>query len=172
VSAQAEMTLDVFEIVLTQIRQHPNWFPSDQADGDRAWITDSFKNSEVLRVYLDTHVSWYTNIFRRSEVRPCQGSWEVVIRGVKPTIVSKMTLPRITVDVSGGWRFVPPHTHGMQRSSLWRWPFARSINQFGRCIPACAGVFPTDLSRQDSIPCPEVQATNWRCDWSRLIPEE
>jgi hypothetical protein len=57
VFAVAEMTLDTFQIVLTQIRQNPRRYP-DYAS-DRHWIVDAFKNSKVLRDYMDAHKTWY-----------------------------------------------------------------------------------------------------------------
>jgi hypothetical protein len=70
--ALAEMTLDVFENVLTQVTEHPNRFPSDQYEGDVAWMTGMFKSSEVLRSYLDSHKSWYSANLRgiRRRVNP------------------------------------------------------------------------------------------------------
>jgi hypothetical protein len=58
--ALAEMTLDVFENVLTQVTEHPNRFPNDQYEGDIAWMTEMFRSSEVLRNYMDSHKSWYS----------------------------------------------------------------------------------------------------------------
>jgi hypothetical protein len=57
VEALAEVILDCFEILLTEIKDHPNRYP--HSDGDRAWIVDSFKHSEVLRDYLDSHKQWF-----------------------------------------------------------------------------------------------------------------
>jgi hypothetical protein len=58
--ALAEMSLDCYENILTQVTEHPTRFPEQQREADVAWITQMFKNSEVLRDYLHSHRSWYS----------------------------------------------------------------------------------------------------------------
>jgi hypothetical protein len=64
VLALAEMSLDCFQVVLTQDKEHPNSASKEERDEDFQWIADSFKNSEVLRDYMDSHQSWYQKELR------------------------------------------------------------------------------------------------------------
>lgn len=57
VHAIAEMTVDTFEIVLTQIRLNQDRFRSGEQD--RRWITESFQRSRVLRDTFDATSRWY-----------------------------------------------------------------------------------------------------------------
>jgi hypothetical protein len=57
VHAIAEMTLDHFSIILTQVSANPNRYVDIR--GYKAWMADSFKHTSVLPDYLDEHASWY-----------------------------------------------------------------------------------------------------------------
>lgn len=53
VHAIAEMTLDQFSIILTQVSSNPNRYVDIR--GYKAWMIDSFKHSRILREYVDDH---------------------------------------------------------------------------------------------------------------------
>jgi|SRR6185437_6251618 len=56
--ALAELTLDTYEIILSELRDHPDRYQGkDEYD---AWIADGFRNSTVLSKYFDAHSRWYS----------------------------------------------------------------------------------------------------------------
>lgn len=64
VLALAEMSLDCFQVVLVQGTDNHDSLTKEEQEEDLNWIAESFKNSEVLRDFLDSHQSWYSKQLR------------------------------------------------------------------------------------------------------------
>jgi hypothetical protein len=68
VETAAEMHLDVFSQITTDIEEFPEHHESSQTTV--RWIRDMFDSSPVLRTYLEKRATWYREFKKRLDARP------------------------------------------------------------------------------------------------------